>query len=83
MALARLVPERLLSEWRRELGRLCGEGVPGALGLVLERQGVEGATAAPSRGLAGGGDPRKVCLCDLRTTGLWRHEEIQASAELA
>lgn len=61
LALARLVPERLLSEWPRELGRLCGEGVPGALGLVLERQGVEGAAAAPSRGFAagGGGTPGK------------------------
>lgn len=56
---------------------------PGALRLpvMLEWEGVEGAGPPPPA--VSLGDPRKVCLCVLSPTGLWRRKEIQASAELA
>lgn len=54
---------------------------PGPWAWRAQRQGVEGA--APPPPAVSLGDPRKACLCDRSTTGLWRPEEIQASAELA
>lgn len=57
--------------------------------------GSQGPVAACPAGMGGGGgswatpptislgDPKKVRLCALSTTGLWRRQEIQASMELA
>lgn len=81
----KLVPKFLLSE-------------PGSCrGGCVVKAGSQGPAAACHIGMGGGGgsccllsplavslgDPRKGCLCVLSTPGLWRHKEIQASAELA
>lgn len=51
------------------------------LPVMLAWDRVEGA--GPPAPVVSLGDPGKVCLCILSTTGVWRREEIQASAALA
>lgn len=59
------------------------KAVPGPCGCLSCWDGRGWRDLLPPPPAVSPGDPSKGCLCVLSTTSLWRHEEIQPSAELA